>query len=244
MVSIADRTLLVTGSHRGIGLELVEEALRRGAKRVYAADVEPFTHPDERVVPIHMDVTDREQIAKAVEQVESLDILLNNAGIAIYDDLTDRSILEKHLAVNLFGIFDVTQAFLPLLVRSRGVLVNNLSVNALAPLPLIPAYSVSKAAAFSLTQSLRSLLAPQGVRVHAILTGPVDTVMTKDLHIPKTSPKDVARGMLDGLENDEEEIFPDDMAQSLAEGWRAGPAKGLEGELAGLAAAMRDTVPL
>ncbi|MBM9510627.1 SDR family NAD(P)-dependent oxidoreductase [Actinacidiphila acididurans] len=244
MVSIADRTLLVTGSHRGIGLQLVEEALRRGAKRVYAADVEPFTHPDERVVPIHMDVTDREQIAKAVEQVESLDILINNAGIAIYDDLTDRAIIEKHLAVNLFGIFDVTQAFLPLLVSSKGVLVNNLSVNALAPLPLIPAYSVSKAAAFSLTQSLRSLLAPQGVRVHAILTGPVDTVMTKDLHIPKTSPQDVARGMLDGLENDEEEIFPDGMAQSLAEGWRAGPAKGLEGELAGLATAMRDTVPL
>src|SRR6185312_10126555 len=103
----------------------------------------------------------------------------------------------------------VIQAYLPLLTRSRGTIVNNLSVNSLAPLPLIPAYSVSKAAAFSLTQSLRALLAGRGIAVHAVLTGPVDTDMTRGLDIPKATADSVAQAILDGVENGEEDIFPD-----------------------------------
>src|SRR6185312_2244373 len=167
MVTIADRTVLVTGANRGIGRALVEEALRRGARRVYAGMRAPVAHPDGRVTPLALDVTSATQIQQAAEHVESLDVLINNAGVALYDDLTDRSMLERHLAVNLFGTYDVIQAYLPLLTRSRGTIVNNLSVNSLAPLPLIPAYSVSKAAAFSLTQSLRASLAGRGIRVHA-----------------------------------------------------------------------------
>jgi NAD(P)-dependent dehydrogenase (short-subunit alcohol dehydrogenase family) len=127
--------------------------------------------------------------------VESLDVLINNAGVARYDDLTDPAVLEEHLRVNLFGLYLVSQTFLPLLTRSRGALVNILSVNALAPLALIPAYSASKAAAFSLTQSLRMLPAERGVTVHAVLTGPVDTDMTRGLDIPKAAPESVARAI-------------------------------------------------
>jgi NAD(P)-dependent dehydrogenase (short-subunit alcohol dehydrogenase family) len=117
--------------------------------------------------------------------------------------------LQRHLAVNLFGTYAVIQAFLPLLAQSRGAIVNNLSVNALAPLPIIPAYSISKAATFSLTQALRVILAAQGIRVHAVLTGPIDTAMSQGRDIPKASPPAVARGIFDGVENDEDEIFPD-----------------------------------
>src|SRR3984893_6798770 len=145
-MTIADKTVLVTGANRGIGQALVEEALKRGAKRVYAGTRQPLTHRDGRVTPLILDVTNAAEIQGAVERVESLDILINNAGLAIYDDLSDRAVLERHLAVNLFGTYGVTQAFLPLLTRSRGAIVNNLSLNALAPLPLIPAYSISKAA--------------------------------------------------------------------------------------------------
>ena len=172
MMSIADKTVLVTGGNRGIGRALVEEALRRGATRVYAGTRQPLTHPDARVTPLALDVTDAAQVQRAAGQVESLDVLINNAGIWLSDDLSDRAALDLHLAINLFGTYGVTQAFLPLLVRSQGTIVNNLSLNALAPLPLTPAYAISKAAAFSLTQSLRALLAGQGVRVHAVLTGP------------------------------------------------------------------------
>ena len=119
-MTIADRAVLVTGANRGIGQALVEEALRRGAKRVYAGTRQPLAHSDGRVTPLTLDVTNAAQIQAAVERVESLDILINNAGLALYDDLSDRAALEQHLAVNLFGTYGVTQAFLPLLTRSRG----------------------------------------------------------------------------------------------------------------------------
>jgi NAD(P)-dependent dehydrogenase (short-subunit alcohol dehydrogenase family) len=187
-----------------------------------------LVHSDKRVTPLTLDVTDAAQTQRALESVASLDILINNAGMALYDDLSDRAALERHLAVNLFGTFGVTQAFLPLLTRSRGAIVNVLSVTAFAALPLIPSYSISKAAAFSLSQSLRALLAARGVSVHAVLTGPVDTDMSRGLDIPKASAESVARAIFDGVENGEEDIFPDPMSESMAESWRSGAAKALE----------------
>jgi NAD(P)-dependent dehydrogenase (short-subunit alcohol dehydrogenase family) len=233
-MTVADRAVLVTGANRGIGRALVEEALRRGAKRVYAGTRQPLAHPDGRVTPLILDVTSAAQIQAAAGRVESLDILINNAGLALYDDLSDRAALEQHLAVNLFGTYGVTQAFTPLLTRSRGAIVNVLSAAAFAALPMIPAYSISKAAAFSLSQSLRALLAGQGVSVHAVMAGPVDTDMTRGFDIPKSSPESVARGILDGVENGEEEIFPDPMSESIAGSWRSGAVKALERENAAL----------
>jgi NAD(P)-dependent dehydrogenase (short-subunit alcohol dehydrogenase family) len=233
-MSIAGKTVLVTGASRGIGQALVEEALKRGARRVFAAARRPAAHPDERVTPLRMDVTDAAQVRAAAEQVGSLDILVNNAGLAQFEGLGDRATLERHLAVNLFGTYAVTEAFLPALTRSGGAIVNNLSLNSLAPLPALAAYSVSKAAAFSLTQSLRTSLAERGVRVHAVLTGPTDTDMVRDLDIPKASPESVARAILDAVDRGEEDIFPDPLAQSLADGWRGGAVKAFERQLAEL----------
>jgi NAD(P)-dependent dehydrogenase (short-subunit alcohol dehydrogenase family) len=236
-MNIADTTILVTGANRGIGQALVTEALARGASRVYAGTREPLTHPDPRVTPVILDVTDAGLVQAAAERIGSLDILINNAGIALYDDLSDRTALDRQLAVNLFGPYAVTQAFLPALTRSRGAIVNNLSLNAFAPMPAIPAYSVSKAAAFSLTQSLRALLAGRGVRVHAVLTGPTDTDMTRGYDIPKVSAASVARAILDGVEHEEEDIFPDPLSATVADSWRNGAAKALERQLAASVAA-------
>jgi NAD(P)-dependent dehydrogenase (short-subunit alcohol dehydrogenase family) len=227
-MTIADKTVLVTGANRGLGQALVEEALRRGAKRVYASSRRAFTHPDERVTPIELDVTNAAQIQAAADRVKSLDILINNAGVSVPDDLSDRAAFEQHFAVNLFGTWATTAAFLPSLTRSRGAVVNVVSVGALAAVPILPAYSASKAAAFSLTQSLRALLAGRGVGVHAVLPGPIDTDMVRDLPIPKTSPESVAQGILDGVENGDEDIFPDPMSAIMAEAWRTGVATELE----------------
>ena len=226
-MKIERKTVLVTGANRGIGRALVEEALSRGAKRVYAGTRQPLTHSDERVTPLTLDVTNPAQIQEAVERVESLDVLINNAGLSLDDDLSDRAVLERHLAVNLFGTYGVTQALLPLLTRSRGAIVNVLSLAAIAALPIDPTYSISKAAALSLSQSLRALLAGRGVRVHVVLPGPVDTDMTRGLDIPKASAESVARGIFDGVEMGQEEIFPDPMSASMAEGWRSGAVKAL-----------------
>lgn len=227
-MNIENKTVLITGANRGIGRALVEEALKKGAKRVYAGTRKPFTHSDGRVTPLTLDVTNAGQIQGAVEKVQALDILINNAGVDLHNDLSDRANLERHLAVNLFGTYAVSQAFLPLVARSHGAMVNVLSLAALASVPLTPAYSVSKAAAFSLTQSLRALWAGRGVKVHAVFAGPVDTDMTRYLDIPKFSPESVARGILDSLEKGDEDIFPDPMSESIAEGWRTGATKALE----------------
>jgi NAD(P)-dependent dehydrogenase (short-subunit alcohol dehydrogenase family) len=233
-MTIANSAVLVTGANRGIGQALVEEALRRGATRVYAGTRQPLAHSDGRVTPVTLDVTDATQIHAAVESVESLDVLINNAGVALYDDLSDRAVLERHLAVNLFGTYGVTLAFLPLLTRSRGAVVNVVSDTAFAALPLVPAYSISKAAAFALSQSWRALLAGRGVSVHAVIAGPVDTDMTRGFDIPKASPESVARGIFDGVENGDEDIFPDPASETLADSWRTGAAKALERRYAAL----------
>jgi NAD(P)-dependent dehydrogenase (short-subunit alcohol dehydrogenase family) len=236
-MTIEGKVVLVTGANRGIGQALVEEALARGAKRVYAGTRQPIAHLDERVTPLILDVTNAAQIQAAVAAVESLDILINNAGLARYDDLSDRATIEQHLAVNLFGTHAVTQAFLPLLTQSRGAIVNGLSIAAFASLPIIPAYSISKAATFSLSQSLRALLAGQGVSVHSVLTGPTDTEMSRGLDVPKASPESVARAIFDGVEKGEDDIFPDPISQSMAESWRGGAAKAMERQNASLVAA-------
>ena len=232
-MNIANKTVLITGANRGIGQALVAEALRRGAKRVYAGTRSALQHPDKRVTPLTLDVTNALQIQQAVNKVDNLDVLINNAGIAIYDDLSNSDVIEQHLAVNLLGMFKVTRAFLPLLSRSKGAIVNNLSMVALAPVPVISAYSISKAAAFNMTQALRALLARQGVTVHGVVLGPIDTDMNRGFDIPKASPESAAQGIFDGLEKGEEEIFPDPTSNSIAEGWRAGVAKALERQFAG-----------
>jgi NAD(P)-dependent dehydrogenase (short-subunit alcohol dehydrogenase family) len=226
--TLTGKTVLVTGANRGLGQALVEEALHAGAARVYAAARQPFEHPDPRVRPVRLDVTDPAQIRAAADLVDSLDVLVNNAGVSLLDDLTDPAVIEAHLAVNLFGTFRVIQAFLPRLTSSEGAIVNVLSLAALATVPITPAYAISKAAAFSMTQSLRVLLAGSGVSVYAALPGPVDTDMIRDWDIPKTSASTVARAILDGIAAGQEEIFPDPMSAAVAPSWDAGTVKTLE----------------
>lgn len=230
-MDIADKTVLVTGANRGIGKSLVEEALKRGARRVFAGTRQPLAHPDERVTPVTLDVTDRSQIRAAVEAVGSLDVLVNNAGVGVYAHHSDRAALETYLAVNLLGTYDVTEAFLPLLTRSRGAIVNILSLASLAGMPLDPGYSMSKAGAFSLSQSLRALLARDGVTVHVALPGPVDTDMGPRFDIPKASPDDVAAAVFEGVAKGEDEIFPDPLSAPLAADWPDSTPKRLEAQM-------------
>ena len=233
-MDIAGKAVLVTGANRGLGRALVGEALQRGARRVYAGTRRPMAFADPRVTTLLLDITNGAQIEAARRQVDALDVLVNNAGVAQSDELSDRGTLERHLAVNFYGPYGMTQAFLPLLTRARGALVNVLSLAALAPIPTVIGYSISKAAALSLTQSLRAYLAAQGVSVHAVLAGPIDTEMSRGLKLPKSAPEAVARAVFDGVLRGEEEIFPDPLSATLAESWNAGAAKSMERQNAAL----------
>jgi NAD(P)-dependent dehydrogenase (short-subunit alcohol dehydrogenase family) len=229
-LNIADKSVLITGANRGIGRALVDEALRRGARRVFAGSRQPMHHHDARVTTLTLDVTNPTHLQQAVEAVDALDLLINNAGIALYDDLSDPAVIEQHLQVNVIGMLRMTLAFVPQLKRSRGAIVNNLSLAAVAPLPIIPSYSISKAAALNMTQSLRAHLAGDGVTVHGVFLGPVDTDMNRDFDIPKASPASAAAGIFNGLQAGEPDIFPDPTSAAIAAGWRGGVAKALERE--------------
>ena len=237
--ALTDRAVLITGANRGLGAALVAEALRRGARRVYAGTRRDLPGADDRVVPLRLDVTDPAQVDEAARAVDGLDLLINNAGVGHFEDLTDPAVLTEHLRVNLYGSQAVTGAFLPHLIVSGGAVVNVLSIAALASLPVMPSYSISKAAAFSLTQAQRALFAGRGVRVHAVLAGPIDTDMVLDMEIPKSRPADVARAIYDGVVAGRDDIFPDPMAAALEEAWDHGPLKALERQNAGFVAVAR-----
>jgi NAD(P)-dependent dehydrogenase (short-subunit alcohol dehydrogenase family) len=228
---IANKTILITGANRGVGEALVKEALARGAKRIFAGSRVALSNPDIRVSALKLDVTDPSHVELAVRNVAEVDLLINNAGIALHDDLTDFDSVQRHLDVNVLGPLRMTQAFLPLLMRSKGAILNILSMTSFAPLPILPSYSLSKAAALSLTQSLRALLGRHAVNVHGVILGSVDTDMTRGFTLPKVSPESAALGIFDGLENGDEEIFPDPMSQPLAEAWRSGVSKALEHQI-------------
>lgn len=226
--ALEGRAVLITGARRGLGRALVEEALDRGASRVYAATRVPFDHPDARVTRLILDVADRFSIEQAAAQVPELDILINNAAVGRYDDLTDLGMLEDHLQVNVLGPLTLTNALLHALSARHGAVVNLGSISALANLPVMPSYSISKAALLSLSQAQRALLAQHGIRVHAVLAGPMDTDMTRELAIPKTAPSLVATAVYDGLQRGDEEIFPDPVSVQFEESWNNGPHKAFE----------------
>ena len=241
--TIEGKAILVTGANGGIGQALVTEALRRGAARVYAGTRQPYAHPDPRVTSLALDITHEGQVRAAAAQVEVLCRKFQsvvNPGDPPAERFLRRTDLENGMVrLNVQLLPEeaaVVEKAIEAAIRlaSGGAIVNNVSIAALAPIPVTPAYSLSKAAAFSLTQSLRMLLAGQGVRVHAVLTGPVDTDMVRDLDIPKASPQSVAQGIFDGVGKGEEDIFPDPLSATLADGWQAGSAKALERQNAAL----------
>lgn len=242
-MKIEGSVAVVTGANRGIGRALVEALLSRGAARVYAGarQLNALEGLQERsagrVVPIRLDVTDSEQIDAAATLASDATLLINNAGVAAHagGPLTDAAWLSagrREMDVNVFGALAVTQAFAPTLARNGGGTIVNLnSVASFVGFPMLASYSFSKAASHSLTQITRAMLANQNTRVVGVYPGPVDTDMAADIPMEKTPASVVAARILDGVEQGEEEIFPDPMSQQMGEVFLRDP-KGLERQLA------------
>lgn len=220
---------LVTGANRGLGQALVRALVDAGARRVYAAARSPdaITATDPRVVPLALDIDDAAQVAAAARQAGDVTLLVNNAGVLHSLDIlgTTRAQLEADLRTNVFGTLEMIRAFVPVLERARdgASIVNVLSLAALASVPTMAGYAVSKAAAYSMTQALRPGLRPKRIAVQAVLAGPIDTDMVRGLALPKASPIAVALAVLDGIARGDEEIYPDPMAQELSALWSGNP---------------------
>jgi short-subunit dehydrogenase len=233
--AIKDSTVLITGATGAIAQALVAGLTARGAKKIYLAarDISGLTASD-GLVPIKMDVTSDDDARYAAVVAKDVTLLINNAGVNHNTSFLlapDLSIAREEFEVNYMAPLRVTRAFAPILIANHGAVLNMLTILSRVNLPFMGSYCASKAAALSLTQGLRAELGPKGVRVAAALPGAVDTRMTAGLGIPKMSPADAAREILDGFEAGEEETYVGEMARGLAAGLASDP-KAVERQLA------------
>ena len=213
MTPLQGAVVLVTGANGGLGTEFVRQALDRGAAKVYATARTPKQWDDARVVPLALDVTDPASIAAAAEAAADTTVLINNAGVG----LVVPSLLEtppedfrRVLETNAVGLLAVTQAFAPAITGAGGALINVASVASWRARGILAAYGATKAAAWSLTDSLRAELQPEGVQVLGLYLAFTDTPMTAGMDVPKGSPVDVVRDAYDGLESGAFEVLADD----------------------------------
>jgi NAD(P)-dependent dehydrogenase (short-subunit alcohol dehydrogenase family) len=215
MTQLAAQSALVTGANRGLGREFVNQLLERGVAKVYAAARDPQTivATDSRVVPLRLDVTDLDSVARAAEVAEDVSVLVNNAGISTPSPVLseDTSQIRRELEVTRFGPLAVTSALADRIAERSGAVVNVASI--LSWLALGGSYSVSKAALWSATDSMRLQLGPRGVQVVGVYMGYVDTEMTAGIDAPKTPPSDVVRQVLDGVEAGALEVMADELTR-------------------------------
>lgn len=242
-MNIKDAVVLVTGANRGLGSAIASASLEAGARRVYAGARDPrqlemlVSSANGRIVPLAIDITSTESLARAAELAPDVNLLINNAGVLSSHSLltSSHSDIAQDFATNFFGTLAASKAFLPALERSalngQAALVNLLSVVSLANMPAIAAYSASKAAAASMTQALRTELAKLNVGVHGVFAGAIDTDMTRGMSMAKANARDVAHAILVGVEQGAEDIYPDEMSRGAFATWRNDP-KELERQLA------------
>lgn len=229
-MNIKETVAIVTGANRGIGRAIVEELLDHGAVRVYAtarrlADLESVVALDpNRVRALQLDVTNPSEIAAAAASAKDVNLLVNNAGVLDFGSLLDvaSEALRRNMDTNYYGTLHVTRAFAPAIEgNGGGTVVNILTLAALASIPGIGAYNASKAAAWSMTLSLRADLSKRKIRVIGVFPGAVDTDMARGFEIPKTAPTEVARMVVEGVASGVEDIFPDPMAREVYAAWTA-----------------------
>lgn len=225
-VMIKDSVALVTGANRGLGRCFVEALLARGAKKVYGAARDPSSITVPGVVPLRLDVTVPETVEALAEETKDLTLLVNNAGIQRSGALLSEGAVDRaraEMETNYLGPLAVTSALAPALAANGGgAILNVLSVLSWITLPSATTYSASKAAAWALTNGLRNELAGQKTKLAGLHVGFIDTDMTRNLPVAKTSPEEVVRRGLDALEAGEDEVLIDGLSRSVKDGLSSG----------------------
>lgn len=219
-MQLKDSVVFVTGANRGLGLAFAQAALAAGARKVYAAARDPASVTLPGVVPIQLDVGNAAQVAAAVRDCGDVTLLVNNAGISMGSSFLASpdaiAAARAEFEVNFFGPWALASAFAPVLkANGGGAIVNVLSALSWVSFPSVATYSASKSAAWSLTNGLRNELRAQGTQVVALHVGYMDTDMTRGLDAPKSSPADVARVTLEGVEAGAFEVLADDISKQI-----------------------------
>lgn len=224
-MKIENAVALVTGANRGIGLAFARALLARGARKVYAGARDPAAVTQSGVQALRLDVTNPDEVAAAAAQASDVTLVINNAGIAqpggflaADSEATARRIFET----NFFAVLRISKAFAPILqANGGGGMLNVLSVASWVNGGELAAYAASKSAAWSLTNALRFELAGQKTQVVALHMAYVDTDLTRGLDVPKTSPEDIVKLALDGIESGSDEVLADELTVQVKLGLTA-----------------------
>lgn len=231
-MQIEEKRLLITGASRGLGRTLVAAFVDAGAREVIAGarkrkDREALQ--SERVTPVRLDVTSERDV-EALGQFGTIDILINNAGVAGFGNpLTmDFGAAQEEMAVNYFGVLRVTRAIVPGMIAQRdGMIVNVATAFAKVNLPLVGTYCATKAALLSLGQAMRAYLSDHNVRVITVMPTTIDTDMSKGADVPKMTKEYVASEILAAIREERHDPPIGDEAKGMLESLSS-DARGLE----------------
>ena len=222
--AVTGKTVLVTGANRGIGRAFVESLVKHGARKVYACVRDPVSFAElaainnKIVEPLRLDVTQNDHILTLTSQLTTLDLLINNAGIAnacYSSDAKASAIARTEMETNYFGPLNLILALLPLLKKSHGAIINISSIAGISNFPSLGPYSATKAALHSLTQGLRAELNAQGILVAGVYPGPIDTRMTENFEMEKAPASQVAEATLNAISEGIVDIYPDNFSMQM-----------------------------
>ncbi len=218
-MQLRNAVVFISGANRGLGLAFARAALAAGAAKVYAAARDPASVTLPGVVPVALDVTDAAQVAAAAARCGDVTLLVNNAGISLNAPVLGTDAIEaarRSFDTNVFGLWQLSQAFAPVLrANGGGAVLNVLSALTWVSLPGTAGYSASKAAAWAVSNALRGELREQGTQVTSLHVGYMDTDMTRGIDAPKSSPDAVAQAALAALQDGAAEVLADDISRQV-----------------------------
>ena len=227
-MEIEGKRVLITGAGRGLGRALVTAFIDAGAGEVIAGIRKREAREAlkaERVTPVQLDVTSERDI-EAVTRLGTIDILINNAGVAGFGNPLTMSFssIQEELAVNYLGVLRVTRAIAPAMIAKRdGMIVNVATAFAKVNLPIVGTYCATKAALLSLGQALRAYLSDHGVRVITVMPTTIDTDMSRGANVPKLTKEFVAAEILAVIREERHDPPIGDEAKGVFEGLSKDP---------------------